>query len=119
MLFILSLCIFPNINRKGNLYVITGRETFSSALLNLYSLKSKTNAIFIGEPTGGKPNCYGEVGKFKLKNFGITICYSTRYYDIIENDKLLSFVPDINLEVSVESFILGTDPWMEYILTLL
>ena len=104
------------INKKGNLYVITGRETFSSALLNLYSLKAKTKAIFIGEPTGGKPNCYGEVEKFKLKNSGITICYSTKYYKTIQNDKLLSFLPDINLEVSIENFILGNDPCLEYIL---
>ena len=115
--FIKAIQHCEKINRKGNLYVITGRETFSSALLNLYSLKAKTKAIFVGEPTGGKPNCYGELERFKLKNSGITICYSTKYYRTIQNDRLLSFVPDINLEVSVESFIMGNDPWLEYILT--
>ncbi|PRR80795.1 S41 family peptidase [Clostridium vincentii] len=114
--FIKDIQHCEKINRKGNLYVITGRETFSSALLNLYSLKAKTKAIFIGEPTGGKPNCYGEVERFKLKNSAITICHSTKYYKTIQNDKLLSFVPDINLEVSVENFIIGNDPWLEYIL---
>jgi hypothetical protein len=104
------------INKKGHLYVVTGRETFSSALLNLFSLKGKTKAIFIGEPTGGKPNCYGEVEKFKLKNSGITICYSTKYYRTIQNDRLLDFLPDINLEVSIDDFLLGNDPCLEYIL---
>lgn len=115
--FIKAIQHCEKINKKGNLYVITGRETFSSALLNLYSLKSKTKAIFIGEPTGGKPNCYGEVERFKLKNSPITICHSTKYYKTIKNDRLLSFVPDINLDVSVENFIMGNDPWLEYILT--
>jgi len=114
--FIKAIQHCDKINKKGNLYVITGRETFSSALLNLYSLKAKTKAIFIGEGTGGKPNCYGELERFKLKNSGITICYSTKYYKTIQNDRLLSFSPDINLEVSVESFIRGDDPWLTYIL---
>lgn len=115
--FIKDIQHCEKINKKGNLYVITGRETFSSALLNLYNLKAKTKAIFIGEATGGKPNCYGEVERFKLKNSGITICYSTKYYKTIQNDKLLSFQPDINLEVSIDKFILGYDPCLEYILS--
>ncbi|MBC8059713.1 MAG: peptidase S41 [Clostridiaceae bacterium] len=113
--FIKSIKHCEKINIKGSLYVITGRDTFSSSLLNLYSLKAKTKAIFIGEPTGGKPNCYGEVENFKLKNSGITICYSTRYYKIIKNDRLLSFLPDVNIEISVEDFIAGKDPCLDYI----
>lgn len=79
------------INKKGNFFVIVGRATFSSALLNAFSLKENTSAIFIGEPTGGKPNCYGEVKRFTLKNSGLTICYSTKYYKIIEDDSQPSF----------------------------
>ncbi len=57
------------INKKGNLFVIIGRETFSSALLNAFSLKENTSAIFLGEPTGGKPNCYGELEKINFEKF--------------------------------------------------
>lgn len=104
------------LNKKGNLFVIVGRETFSSALLNAFSLKENTSAIFLGEPTGGKPNCYGEVERFSLKNSGLTVCYSTKYYRIIEDDTLASFLPDVDIELSIQNYVNNTDPYFEYII---
>lgn len=104
------------INKKGNIFVIVGRETFSSALLNAFSLKENTSAIFLGEPTGGKPNCYGEVERFSLKNSGLTVCYSTKYYRIIEDDTLASFLPDVDIELSIQNYVNNTDPYFEYII---
>lgn len=115
-LFIKELKACEKINKKGNLFVIVGRETFSSALLNVFSLQENTQAIFIGEHTGGKPNCYGEVEKFTLKNSGITVSYSTKYYKIIEDDELPSFYPDVNLELTIENYINNEDPCLEYVL---
>lgn len=104
-----------NLNMKGQLFIIIGRETFSSALLNALSLKEKTNAIFLGESTGGKPNCYGEVEKFTLKNYGLTIFYSTQYYDVIGDDSVMTLVPDVEIEVTIEDYINGVDQAFEYI----
>ncbi|MCB2298426.1 S41 family peptidase [Clostridium tagluense] len=103
------------INKTGNLFIIIGRETFSSALLNSFFLKENTLAIFLGEPTGGKPNCYGEVERFILKNSGLTVCYSTEYYKIIEDDTLLSLLPDVNIEFTIQNYINNEDPCFEYI----
>ncbi|WP_291632800.1 S41 family peptidase [Clostridium sp.] len=103
------------INKKGKIFVIVGRATFSSALLNAFSLKENTSAIFIGEPTGGKPNCYGEVKRFTLKNSGLTICYSTKYYKIIEDDSQPSFLPDVNIALTIQNYINNEDPCLEYI----
>lgn len=114
--FIYDLKTCEKINKRGSLFVIVGRETFSSALLNVFSLKEDTNAIFLGEPTGGKPNCYGEVEKFILKNSGFTVCYSTKYYKIIEDDKLPSFYPEISMELTIENYTNNEDPWLEYAL---
>ncbi|GAA0729465.1 hypothetical protein GCM10008905_29450 [Clostridium malenominatum] len=104
------------INNKGNLFVIVGRETFSSALLNVFSLKENTKAIFVGEGSGGKPNCYGEVERFSLKNSGLTVCYSTKYYKIIEDDDLPSFIPEIMVELEIKNYIEKRDPCLERIL---
>ena len=104
------------INRTGKLYVIIGRDTFSSALLNAYSLKSSTDAILVGEPSGGKQNCYGEVKRDILKHSGFTIGYSTKYYNLIENDDILSLYPDVEKELTMQNYIDNTDPCMEYIL---
>ncbi|WP_010233007.1 S41 family peptidase [Clostridium arbusti] len=106
------------INKKGKLFVIVGRETFSSALLNVLALKKKTEAVFVGESTGGKPNCYGEVENMVLKNYGIKIYYSTKYYKVIEDDKAMCFLPDIKLDFSIEDYKNNVDPFLDYILEL-
>lgn len=93
------------INIKGNLKVVIGRETFSSALLNAYQFKFETNATIIGEPSGGKPNCYGEILRFNLPNSKFNISYSTRYYKIIEDDSVMALYPDELIEESIEDFI--------------
>jgi hypothetical protein len=103
-------------NKRNKLFVIVGRDTFSSALLNVYILKNKTSAIFIGEPTGGKPNCFGEVKYLELKNSGLYVRYSTKYYHLIDNDEELSFVPDILSKVSFNDYINGVDSAMDKVL---
>ncbi|MBU3089422.1 peptidase S41 [Clostridium gasigenes] len=102
------------INKFGKLFIVIGRDTFSSALLNAFSFKNNTNATLIGEPTGGKPNCYGEIEKFNLPNSKFLITYSTEYYNLIEDDNSDSLLPDINVEVGIYDFINGKDPVLEY-----
>lgn len=114
--FLMWLSRNKKVNKKGKLFVVVGRDTFSSALLNVYVLKFTTKAIFLGESTGGKPNCYGEVKYLELKNSGLYIRYSTKYYYLIEDDEELSFVPDIHCKVSFEDYINGIDSVMEEIL---
>ena len=104
------------VNKKGSIFVIIGRETFSSALLNALSLKTNTSAIFIGEPTGGKPNCYGEVQRFTLKNSKLIVCYSTEYYKTIEDDAILSLMPDVSIVLTIQNYINNEDPSFEYII---
>lgn len=104
-----------NINKEGNLFLVIGRDTFSSALLNAFSFKNSTNATLIGEPTGGKPNCYGEIEKFMLPNSKFLITYSTEYYKLIEDDKCESLLPDINIAVGIKDFINEKDPVLEYL----
>ncbi|KPK87280.1 MAG: hypothetical protein AMS27_02990 [Bacteroides sp. SM23_62_1] len=103
------------INREGKLFVCIGRLTFSSAILNAITLREETNAIFIGEPTGGKPNHYGEVRNMILPNSGITISYSTKYFKETEEDEP-SFYPDIEIDLSSADFFAGRDPVLEEIL---
>jgi hypothetical protein len=114
--FIKELSKCEKLNRISGIYVILGRETFSSALLNAYALKNKTKAIFIGEATGGKPNCYGEVKFFNLKNSKLQIRYSTEYYKLVEDDEQQSFFPDAITEVTIKDYIDDRDPCMDYAL---
>jgi hypothetical protein len=114
--FIENIKHCSKVNKKGSIFVIIGRETFSSALLNAFSLKHNTSAILLGEPTGGKPNCYGEVQRFKLKNSGLTVSYSTEYYKIIEDDSMPSLMPDVNVTLTIQDYISNEDPCLKYII---
>ena len=49
------------LNKSGKLFVLIGKKTFSSALMNAVTLKRSTSAILVGEPTSGNINHYGEV----------------------------------------------------------
>jgi len=113
--FLTWLSTFERLNRKGRLFVIVGRDTFSSALLNTYYLKFNTTAIFLGEPTGGKPNCYGEVKYLSLNSSGLNIRYSTKYYELVEDNTLPSFMPDVPCEVTFKDYVQNIDPCLEWI----
>lgn len=48
------------INRRGSLFLITGRNTFSAAQNFTTDLVRNANPILVGEPTGSSPNFVGE-----------------------------------------------------------
>jgi len=115
--FINELASNDTLNTRGGIFVIIGRDTFSSALLNAYALKNRTAALFVGEATGGKPNCYGEVEYFVLKNSGLKIRYATVYYKVIEDDRQLSLYPEIVCKVTFADYLGSWDPCVECALT--
>ncbi|MBT3319417.1 MAG: hypothetical protein HN948_01385 [Clostridia bacterium] len=113
--FLEWLTTFYRLNVQGSLFVIVGRDTFSSALLNTFFLAQHTQATFVGEPTGGKPNSFGEVKYLSLGSSGMLIRYSTNYYELIDDDKQSSFIPDILFDVNFRDFAAGIDPCVDWI----
>ncbi|MDP5275977.1 S41 family peptidase [Chengkuizengella axinellae] len=103
------------LNQKGKLYVLIGGRTFSSARINSMELKQYTNAILVGEPTGAKPNSYGESQVFKLKNSGILVQYSTKYFNMDKKD-LDALYPDLEVPYTIEDFKNGIDPFLEMVI---
>jgi len=103
------------VNQKGRLFVIIGRQTFSSAILNAIALKKKTKAVLAGEPTGGKPNHYGEIRFFQLPHTKMVVTYSTKYFTHAEKDTP-SLMPDIPVEVTFQDYREGRDPFLEAVL---
>lgn len=102
-------------NQQGKLYVVIGKDTFSSAVLNTISLKKDTEAYFVGEATGGEPNHYGEVKQFKLPNSGISIRYSTKYFHWLDQD-INTIEPDKVIKETFAAYREGTDPVLEWIM---
>ena len=111
--FIEAIKARPSLNTKGKLFVIIGRGTYSSALQNAITLSLDTNAILVGEPTGGKPNHYGEVRSFHLPNVGLRVQYSTRYWLNYPDGDPLTLEPDVTAIVTIDDLLAGRDPAFE------
>ena len=89
---------------------ITGRRTASSAMLNALSLKAQPYTVLIGEPTGGKPNSYGDVLSFSLPNSGASVSYSTKYFSSpVVTD---SVMPDRSVALYARDIFARYDPFL-------
>lgn len=104
-----------SLNKEGRLYVLIGRRTFSSAGLNALELKNQTAALFAGEPTGGKPNHFGEIKYFQLPHSKIPVQYSTKYFTSATEDGP-SLMPDIPVKVNFRDYLNNTDPVLEAVI---
>ena len=100
---------------RTQIHLIIGRNTFSSAVLNAIELKEKINPLIYGEPSGGKPNHYGEVRSFQLPNSRMTITYSTKYFTHSDSEEDAIY-PDVTVNYNSEHFLSGVDPVLEEIL---
>lgn len=103
-----------NLNDKEKLFVLIGRKTFSSALMNAITLKKDFNSTLIGEPTSGNINHYGEVRGIELPNTKTIIQYSTKYWENWKG-KIGPLKPDVNIEYSFENYKNNIDEALEYI----
>ena len=101
--------------RRGHFFVIVGRRTFSSAVLNAITLKGSSEALFFGEPTGGKPNSYGEIQTISLPRSGLAATCSTKLFEVVEGDPP-AFNPDITVQISSADYLAGRDAVLEEIL---
>ncbi|HXV65491.1 MAG TPA: hypothetical protein VEK15_32645 [Vicinamibacteria bacterium] len=108
----------PEWSGGDGLYAVIGRSTFSSGLINAFDLKRRTRALLVGEPTGGKPNHFGEVRSFPLQHSRMPVTYSTRFFRLIDGTDPSSLDPDVRVELTSTDFFDGRDPVLETILTL-
>jgi hypothetical protein len=97
--------------------VDSGRLTFSAGMNLASRLEHETHATFVGEPTGSRPNHYGEAVTLTLPASGITVrVCSTRYWqDSKPNDKRLWIAPEMPAPPSAAAFSRGIDPAMDSI----
>lgn len=102
------------LNKKGGLYVLIGKSTFSSALMNAVDLKRNYQSILIGASTSGNVNHYGETRGFQLPNSKITIGYSTRYWETWKGYKG-PLLPDVEITYSIYNFKNNIDEAIEYV----
>jgi hypothetical protein len=115
--FIDAIRARPDLNANGKLYVLIGQQTFSSAMMNAIDFDTQSNAILLGEPTGGTPNAYGETREFSLPNSGIPIIYSTRFFRNLPDSDPEAVEPEVPVSITWADLLVGRDTVLEAAIT--
>jgi hypothetical protein len=114
---VLSLIRSPKLEAPGRLFVLIGRSTFSAAQFLVHDLEEYTDAVFVGEPTAGKPNSYGDSRKITLPNSGITVRASIFYWQRAHPlDSRKWKGPDVAGELTSRDYRANVDPAMREVL---
>jgi len=111
---LLQMLRCAGVNRPGHLFVIIGPRTFSAGLNAADYFQRDLNAIFVGEPTGGKPNAPGDETFFALPYSKISINFSSVYWESgWPQDARLSIAPDVYTPRTFAQYLKGDDPAMD------
>ena len=109
----------PTLAAPRSLVVLIGRQTFSAAVLLATELDNLTNAVFVGEPTGGSPNLYADPSPLTLPNSGIVVNVSSEFFEAGGlSDLRDAIAPDIAVTVGLDDFLAGRDPVLDAALAL-
>jgi Peptidase family S41 len=107
----------PELDRPGRLFVLVSRATFSAAQILCSELERTTDAVFVGEPTGGSPNLYGDPAPRRLPVTGWNVHAATVYWERSEpGDDRLTLEPDLRVPLTAADVFAGRDPVLERVL---
>jgi tetratricopeptide (TPR) repeat protein len=105
------------INRRGQLFVIVGRNTFSAAQCGATQIERYTEATFVGEPTGSCPNFVGETCILELPYSKMVASISDLYWqNSVAMDYRTWIGPQIYTPPTFETYKAKRDPALEAIL---
>jgi hypothetical protein len=123
------------LNSDGKLYVITGPQTFSAAIVSvaLFKRYAPNKTLIVGQPMGDYAQFWAERGmSFRLPNSAYYINYATGYHDWekgctnshqycfsrnARHDGIeVSLKPDVLLETSYKEYAAGRDIEMEWVM---
>jgi tetratricopeptide (TPR) repeat protein len=106
----------PEISRRGALFVIIGRLTFSAAQNTATAIGRETEPIFVGEPTGSRPNFNGERIPFELPYSKLVANVGDLFWQTSwPEDHRTWIAPDIYAPPTFEAFRRNADPAMDAI----
>ena len=106
-------------NRQGALLVLISPVTFSAAQNLATRLERETFALFVGEPTGGRPNHFGDASVFTGSVTGLTsIVSSLPWFDSYPDDKRAWIAPDAPAPMLFDDWRSGRDGALGVALTL-
>lgn len=97
--------------QPGGLFVVTDGGTFSAAMNLANDLERWTPAVFVGAPTGARPNSYGDAKKLELPHSHLTIRLSSLYWqDSSPLDQRDAIAPILAVDATIDDVRAGRDP---------
>lgn len=106
------------INRPGHLYTLIGRKTFSAGVMLIELMKTHTNTLFVGEPSGAPLNHYGDAETYLLPNSKLELQVSRLYHQLsTSDDKSRVFAPQLPAVFGSEDYFADKDPALDSLLT--
>ncbi|MFA0813196.1 S41 family peptidase [Microbulbifer epialgicus] len=109
------LVLVDSLDWDHGIYTLISNKTYSAAMSNAAQYRQLLNAKLVGEPTGGNPVGYQDMGQFSLPNSEWTITYSKRNYKF--QDAFTEGVqPDVLIEPDWQSYQQGVDRPLSWIL---
>lgn len=99
------------IDRPGRLIALIGRVTFSAAANFATELEATTGVTFVGEPSGGSPNLYGDAFKRVLPGGHQALYVASRYWvKSTPDDPRVAIEPDVAVPYSSQDYFGDRDP---------
>jgi len=107
---------FDAAREDRKLYVLIGRNTYSAAVNFVVDLERFTRAVFVGEPTGGKPNTHGDESPTVLPYSGMRFLLSSVYWQLSSpRDSRLWVPPGVPVPLTAQDYFANCDPALEAI----
>lgn len=110
-----TLFASKDVNRRGKLYLLIGRATFSAAANFAAEIDRDTRATIVGEPTGGGVETYADTFPVLLPTVGWNVYIAARYHERKQSksDRRLAIEPDIRVGLASAQYFAGRDPVLE------
>ncbi len=112
----LVLAIIQNdeLNQYGRTFLLIGRRTFSAAQLLSNTLETYSRVLFVGEPTGARPDHFGDSKKSQLENSGLTLRVSSLHWSsFFPDDQRDALNPDLPAPWTFTAYFSREDPALE------
>lgn len=91
--------------------VLISRTTFSAAENFITDVESFAHPVFVGEPSGGSPNLYGDTVQTLLPSSGLMLRVAHIYWELsAPDDPRLAIDPQVAVPLSSSDFFAGHDP---------
>ena len=106
-----TLIRWEGADAADRLFVLTGPATLSAAVVFAVELERFTGAVFAGEPSGGRPNQFGENVFFVLPHSGLRVSYASAWFQTAGPFVEAPWIaPDVTVAPTLDDFRARRDP---------